>query len=93
MSFRRAAAVDANQPEIVKQLRKLGYSVLITSQLKKCFDILVGANGINYAIEIKDENKPPSHRKLTVEEKKFFDNWKGQVNCCKNIDEILDIIK
>ena len=62
--MRRAAKVDDNQKEIVSALRKLGASVLITSQLKNCFDILVGYKGINYIIEIKDGKKPPSQRML-----------------------------
>jgi hypothetical protein len=92
MSFRRAAKIDANQPEIVKGLRKLGYSVLIVSQLKNCFDILVGAKGLNFAFEIKDENKPPSHRRLSEGEQKFFDTWRGQIDCIKNLDEALEIM-
>ncbi|SEO78296.1 hypothetical protein SAMN05216316_1086 [Nitrosovibrio sp. Nv6] len=36
MTFRRAAKVDTNQPEIVDAFRKMGCSVLIISQLKRC---------------------------------------------------------
>ena len=75
--MRRNARIDSNQNEIVKAFRKLGASVLITSQLKNCFDILVGYKGINYIVEIKDGNKPPSQRKLTEGEQNFADNWRG----------------
>ena len=75
--MRRAAKIDSNQNEIVEALRRCGASVLITSQLKNCFDILVGYNGINYIVEIKDGKKPPSQRKLTEGEIKFMENWKG----------------
>lgn len=75
--MRRAAKVDDNQKEIVEGLRKFGASVLITSQLKNCFDILVGYKGVNYIMEIKDGKKPPSQRKLSEGEQKFKDSWKG----------------
>jgi len=61
----RAAKVDSNQPEIVKALRKIGASVLITSQLKNAFDILVGYRDQLFIIEIKDGTLPPSKRKLS----------------------------
>lgn len=41
MGFRRAAKVDTNQPEIVKQLRQLGFRVDIVSQVKKLYDVVV----------------------------------------------------
>jgi len=90
--MQRAARVDSNQKELVKQIRGLNYSVLIVSQLKNCFDILVGAKGKNYAFEIKDPEKPPSKRRLTEGEQRFFDNWKGQVNIALTIDDVLNVI-
>lgn len=41
MGFRRAAKVDGNQKQIVRELRALGFRVDITSQLKKLYDIVV----------------------------------------------------
>jgi hypothetical protein len=41
MGFRRAAKVDANQMQIVRELRAQGYKVDITSQLKKLYDLVV----------------------------------------------------
>lgn len=75
--MRTAARVDSNQKEIVEGLRKHGASVLITSQLKNCFDILVGYNDVNYIMEIKDGKKPLSKRRLTSGEQKFKEEWKG----------------
>ena len=93
--MRRAAKVDVNQPEIVAALRKIGAAVLITSQLKNAFDILVGYQGRLYIMEIKDGAKPPSARKLTEGELKcanMFDkvNVKYHVPC--SIDEAIEII-
>jgi Holliday junction resolvase len=86
--------IDDNQTQIVKNLRKLGYSVAVTSGLAKGFpDIIVGKNGKNWMIEIKDGDKPPSKRTLTDPEIKFHAEWQGQIAVCNNIDEVLKIIK
>jgi len=92
---RQFGRTDANQTEIVKDLRRsnLAASVAITSSLGNGFcDIVVGFRGRNYLIEIKDENKPPSKRKLTEPEKEFHDAWRGQIDVAKNLDEVLVII-
>jgi len=78
MSFRRAAKVDDNQGEVVALFRKLGWTVLIISQLKNCADIIVSKNGRTVTIEIKDGNKPPSSRRLSEGEVKFRDAWQGE---------------
>lgn len=88
MSFRRAAKVDANQPEIVKAFRDLGWYVLIISQLKNCCDIIVSKKGRTIAVEIKDGSKPPSQQKLSEGEVKFKNEWQGEymiVNCVEDI--------
>jgi len=88
MSFRRAAKVDANQPEIVKAFRDLGWYVLIISQLKNCCDIIVSKKGRTIAIEIKDGSKPPSAQKLSDGELKFKSEWLGEyalVNCIGDV--------
>ena len=90
----RAARVDSNQKEIVEALRKAGATVLHTHQLKNCFDILVGYNGINYIVEIKDGNKPPSQRKLTTGEEKFRDEWEGgEYYIIESIEQALKLIQ
>lgn len=84
--------VDNNQKQVVQDLRKLGYSVLILSNIGKgCPDLLIGKNGINKLVELKDEKKTPSKRKLTPDEAHFFQTWRGQVHCCKNVDEIIEL--
>lgn len=71
----RAAKIDNNQREIVKALRDMGASVQHLHAVGKgCPDILVGYNGRNYLFEIKDGEK----KKLTKDQRDFFDNWKGQ---------------
>lgn len=93
-NMRRSARVDDNQREIVEGLRKYGASVLITSQLKNAFDILVGYNGVNYIMEIKDGSKPPSQRKLTKGEQNFKNTWKGgEYYIVLNLEQAINIIK
>ena len=91
--MRKIGRVDSNQKELVKQLRAIGASVAITSNIGNGFvDIVVGYKGVNYLFEIKDGKKPPSQRKLTVDEAYFFDKWSGNCHIVHNIDECLNII-
>jgi hypothetical protein len=93
--MRRAAKVDRNQSEIVKALRKIGAVVLITSQLKNCFDILVLFQSRIYIVEIKDGELPSSARKLTGGELEFKQKAES-VGCVyhviTSIDEALEMI-
>jgi Holliday junction resolvase len=89
MSFRRAAKVDDNQSDIVRLFRKLGWRVLIISQLKNCCDIIVSKAGRTIAVEIKDGKKPPSDRKLSDGEVEFRDNWQGEYALVICDDDVL----
>lgn len=77
MSMRRAAKVDDNHQEIIKEFKRLGWSVFNVSQLKNCCDLVVAKELYTVAVEVKDGLKPPSARKLSVGEIKFRDNWNG----------------
>ncbi len=91
--MRRAARIDANQPDIVKVLRAVGASVAHIHMVGQGLpDIIVGFRGVNYLMEIKDENKPPSKRRLTPDEKDWHDNWRGSVVVVNNEDEALKAI-
>ena len=85
---------DSNHAEIIKALRKIpNLSVFSTHEVGKGFpDIVIGYKGINYLIEIKDGNKPPSARKLTDSEVKFHQDWKGQIKIVNNLDEVLNLL-
>lgn len=86
--------IDANQNEVVKSLRQLpGISVRVTSMVGDgCPDLIIGYKAMNYLIELKDEKKIPSKKKLTEPEEKFHQSWTGQINVCENLDEILKVI-
>ena len=90
----RASRVDRNQPEIVDGLRKFGATVKILSAVGDgCPDILVGYNGKNYLMEIKDCQKPPSKRRLTDDQKKWHGKWKGQKCVVETIAKAVEILK
>jgi len=90
---RRAARIDANQNEIVKELRALGYSVAITSMCGMGFpDIVVGGYSANFLFEIKDGTKSPSQQKLTEAEDKFKSKWLGQYNIITTSDQAVQIM-
>lgn len=93
--MRRAARVDRNQPEIVKALRAAGAVVLITSQLKNCFDILVFYRGSIYAVEIKDGLKPVDRQRLTEGEAGFKEKIESRgckYNIITSVDEALKML-
>jgi len=86
---RIAARTDSNQKEIVKSFRKLGCTVTHTHAVGKGFpDIVIGFQGNNYLIEIKDGMKSPSQRRLTDDEQKWHDEWKGSVHIIESISDV-----
>ena len=92
--MRLAARTDANQREIVNALRSAGYSVCILSAVGKGVpDLLVGALGVNILFEVKDGAKPRSARKLTVDEAKWHEAWKGTVFVVESITDALSRVK
>ncbi len=92
--MRQAAKTDENQKTIVTALRKAGASVQSLAAVGKgCPDLLVGYNGINYLMEIKDGNKVPSAQKLTIDKRHWHSVWTGAVHIVKTEDEALKILK
>ena len=87
-------AIDANQPDIVKALRKIpGVQVLVDMD-----DILIGYRGVNYWIEIKDPEKclngDGSWRNGSVKDCQIeLDrSWPGQYAIVTSLKQILEII-
>lgn len=91
--MRRAAAVDANQPEIVAALRKAGATVQPLHGVGEgCPDLLVGYRGKNWLLEVKDVNKPPSKKKLNERQVEWHDGWKGHVATVETSGAALAVI-
>lgn len=78
--------VDANQPIIVPQLRKLGISVQPIHTLGHGVpDLLLGVAGTNLLVELKSNGKG----KLTDDELEWQVAWQGQVDTASSVAQIL----
>ncbi|NBT69102.1 MAG: hypothetical protein EBT78_15220 [Betaproteobacteria bacterium] len=89
----RAKKVDLNQMEIVATLRKIGATVQsLASVGNGCPDLLVGFNGINYLMEIKDGDKMPSAQKLTPDQVKWHIEWRGEVHIVRSIYDAFEVL-
>ncbi len=84
MPRRRKDRVDSNQAEIVKDLRKLGYSVIPGHD-----DILVGKNGRTYWFELKENSKS----KLQPSQEELLEEYQGHYKIVWSLDMILEDIK
>lgn len=88
--MRRAHAVDANQAEIVATLRAVGVTVQILAAVGQgCPDLLVGRKGINVLLEVKDSRKPPSARRLTPDQQRWHNAWRGRVHVVTTVEQAL----
>lgn len=91
--MRRAAKTDANQAEIVADLRAVGATVQPLHAVGGgCPDIAVGFRDRTYFIEIKDGSKPPSARKLTPDQAEWHASWRGHVAVAESSEQALSII-
>lgn len=73
-------------------LRAVGASVQsIAAVGKGCVDLLAGYRGVNYLFEIKNPG-PKSKQKLTSDEKKWQDAWKGECWIVDSPDQALKVI-
>ena len=87
------AKVDANQAEIVAALRKVGATVECLSAVGRGVpDLLVGRNGRNYLVEVKDGNKPPSAQKLTQDQVSWHACWGGQVAVVNSVEQAIALV-
>jgi hypothetical protein len=89
--MRHRPRLDANHAQIVSELRQLpGISVLIVAHMGGgAPDVIVGYDGQNLLVEIKDGAKPPSRRKLTADESWFFKNWQGRIIIATSTEDVL----
>lgn len=95
--MRRAARADANQPEIVEALRKVGAKVAHLHVAPGLLDLLVGFRGRLYWVEVKDGRKKPSDRELTPAEKTVFKEWRefvevGAIAKVESVDDAMRVI-
>lgn len=92
MTRRRAAKVDDNQVQLVSLWRSMGISVAITSSSHDGFtDVVLGYNGLTVLTEIKDGSKPPSKRKLTPDQIKFHNEFKGAITVVETEQQAINL--
>ncbi len=87
--YRRLGRRDANEGPIIDALRGMGCSVKQTHD----FDLVVGYQGLNLLIEVKDPAKSPSARKLTPDQVKFKGEWRGQYDVAYTPEDAIHIVK
>lgn len=81
---------DANQPEIVDGLEKVGASVIDASAIGGGFpDLVVGYKKRTFLLEVKN---PKAKGKLNELQEIFFATWRGQVAVVNNLEEALAVI-
>lgn len=93
--MRLAAKVDANQPEIVEVLRRVGCTVESLHRVGNGVpDLLVYAPnlGRNVLVEIKDGTLPPSKRRLTAQQRKWHRSWPRDVYVIHSVEEALRLV-
>lgn len=89
MSHRRAAKIDNNQQQIVKELRQAGFSVSVNHD-----DILVGCRGQTFWYEIKSEEATSRktgkilESKIKDSQKKLRAEWKGHYKIVSSFEQI-----
>ena len=90
---RYAARADDNQAALVKQIRAMGASVQHLHTVGRgCPDLLMGYQGKNYLLEVKDPGKVKSARKLTQDEAEWHERWAGQVAIVETLGDCLLLI-
>jgi hypothetical protein len=96
--MRRRGKVDANQPTIVADLRKMGYSVFSLAGVGEGKpDIAVasghGKHGVNLFVELKDPKQRLFDRQLTEDERVFHAIWRGPLIVAETTEEIVAEMK
>jgi hypothetical protein len=86
----RARRTDSNHSEIAEAFEALGFSVW---KVNDVVDLIIGYGGVSVLVEIKDINKPPSKRRLTPREEKFWSSWKGGIELVESIDDALALAR
>jgi hypothetical protein len=91
---RQHAKVDANQAELVRQLRQLGCSVQSLADIGHgCPDLLVGFRCRNYLFEIKNPKQCASARELTDDECRWHRVWNGQAATVQTVDDCMKFME
>ena len=89
----RYGRTDDNQREIVTTAQSMGCTVFsLASMGDGCPDLIIGCSGANLLVEVKDGNKPPSAQKLTKDQIKFHDMWRGKIYVITSSQSMIDLV-
>jgi hypothetical protein len=55
-------------------------------------DLAIGYRGKTVLVEIKDGTKPASRRRLTPDEARFFESWRGEAAVVCNRAQMADLL-
>lgn len=92
--MRRAAKVDRNQSAIIRALRDAGASVQPLYMVGQgCPDLLIGKNGKNFVMEIKNPEQTKRDQRLTEDEFNWHSSWRGQVQIVTSVEEALHVLR
>jgi hypothetical protein len=76
---------DANEPEIVSELRAYGLSVY---KMDKPLDLLCGYRGQTYLVEVKTPKGT-----FTAPQEAFLETWKGDCTILRSIEEAAEFAR
>lgn len=89
-----AKQVDANQTAVVAALRAAGATVQHLHAVGQgCPDLLIGINGRNFLVEVKDGAKPPSAQRLNPDQEAWHREWRGQVTVLTSARQAFDFAR
>jgi Holliday junction resolvase len=92
--MRYGAKIDANQPEVVKALRKAGCTVQHLHAVGAgCPDLLCALDGQVFLIEVKDGAKVPSAQKLTPDQVTWHAAWAAEVHVVNSVEAALAVVE
>lgn len=57
-----------------------------------CPDLLVGQDGRNFLLEIKDPSQDSTHRRLTAAETNFHALWRGHATVVETVEQALTVV-
>ena len=82
MSGRYANKRDANEPDIVAELRARGFSI---THMDRPVDLLIGKHGRTWCAEVK-----MPRGKLTKAQVDFYDTWRGNHLILRSIQDVAE---
>lgn len=77
---------DINQSIIVRELKQLGFSVIVVSPFAIGFDLIVGKNLQNWLVEVK---QPGKKTHLTSHEKAIQETFGGSILIIDSTEDFL----